>query len=154
MLIDLYLLLFFKIFYCHSITGVCLFSPSLHPTPAKSTSLHSAPLTPSGNPPTIVHTHGSCTYVLWLLHFLCCTLHPHPYSVTTYLYFLIPLPPHPFPHTTLPSGNHQNALHIHDSVSVLVCLVCFLDSIVDRYVFVATLLFKVLIFLFFLIKSL
>ena len=55
-----------------------------------------------------------------------------------YLYFLIPSPLHPFPHTTLPSGNHQNVLHIHDSVSVLlVYLVCFLDSIVDKYVFIA-----------------
>ena len=42
--------------------------------------------------PTIVHVHGSCVYVLWLLHFLYCTLHPHGNSVTTYLYFLIPSP--------------------------------------------------------------
>ena len=39
-------------------------------------------------------------------------------SVTT---FLIPSPLHPFPHTLLPSGHHQNALSIHDSVSVLIC---------------------------------
>ena len=30
---------FFKNFYCYSITVVCLFSPSLHPTPAEPTSL-------------------------------------------------------------------------------------------------------------------
>ena len=30
---------FFKNFHCYSITVVCLFSPSLHPTPAKPTSL-------------------------------------------------------------------------------------------------------------------
>ena len=61
---------------------------------------------------------------------------PHGYSVTTYLYFLIPSPLHPLPHTLLPSGNHQNTLCIHDCVSVLrVCLICFLDLIVDRYVF-------------------
>ena len=30
---------FFKIFYCYSITVVCLFSPSLHPTPSKPPSL-------------------------------------------------------------------------------------------------------------------
>ena len=30
---------FFKIFYCYSITVVCLFSPSLHPAPAKTPSL-------------------------------------------------------------------------------------------------------------------
>ena len=85
-----------------------------------------------------------------LLH---CTLYPHGYSVTTYLYFLIPSPLHLFPHTPLPSGSHQNTLCIHDSVSVLVCLVCFLDSVVDRYVFIDILLFIVLT-LFFLNKSL
>ena len=71
-----------------------------------------------------------------------------------YLYFLIPSPLYPFPHILFPSGNHQNALHIHDSVSViLVHYICFLDSIVDRFVFFAISLFIVLIF-FFLNKSL
>ena len=61
----------------------------------------------------------------------------------------------PIPPYTFPSGNHQNSFHIHDSVSVLfTCLVCFLDSAVDRYVLIAILLFVVLIFLFFLNKSL
>ena len=82
----------------------------------------------------------SCPWVMrigsWLLHFLYCTLHLHGYSVTTYLYFLISSPLHPFSLTPLPSGNHQNAFCIHDSVSVLlICLACFLDSIVDRYLF-------------------
>ena len=58
--------------------------------------LHSAPPTPSGNPPIIVFVHGSYIYVLCLFHFLYCTLYPHSYSVTTYLYFLIPSPLHPF----------------------------------------------------------
>ena len=73
--------------------------------------------------------HCSCPWlgciVLWLLHVLHCTVHPHGYS--NYLFVLFnpltssPIPPHP-----LPSGNHQNALHIHDSVSVLFdCLVYF-----------------------------
>ena len=119
------------------------------------------PLTP---PPSTPHSlrqsphHCSCPWVmctvLWLLHFLYCTVHPHGYSVTTYLYFFTPSPLHLFTHTHLPSGNHQNALYLHDSASVLlVCLVCFLDSIVDRYAFVAILLFTVLTF-FFLNKSL
>ena len=103
--------------------------------------------TPSGNPHTIVHVHGSCIQVLWLLHLLFSTVHPHGYSVTTYLYFLIPSPLQPFPHTCLPSGKHQSTLTIHDSVSVLLgCLVYFLESIVDRYVLIAILLFIVLIF--------
>ena len=39
-------LFFLKNFYCYSVTVVCLFSPSLHPTPAEPTSLphlHPAP---------------------------------------------------------------------------------------------------------------
>ena len=78
--------------------------------------IHPASPTPSGNPPTIGHIHGSCIQVLWLLHLLYCTLHPHGYSITTYLHFLIPSPPHPFPHTLLPSGNHQNSLCSHGSI--------------------------------------
>ena len=75
------------------------------------------------HPPTIFHVHGSCK---WPLHFLYCTLHPHGYSVTTYLYFSIPSPIYPFPHGFLPSGKHPNTFYIHDSVSILlVCLVCF-----------------------------
>ena len=49
-----------------------------------------------------------------------------------------------------PTGHHPNVLHICGSVSVLlVCLVCFLDSVVDSYVFIAILMFIVLIFFFF-----
>ena len=87
------------------------------------------------------------------ISYKCWTLHPHGYLVTTYLYFLIPSPLHPFPDNRLPSGNPQNALHIHDSVSVLLCFISFLDLIVDTHVFITILLFIVLIF-FFLNKSL
>ena len=68
----------------------------------------------------------------WLFcHYLCILLNTLTSSP-------IPSPLHPFPHTSLSSGNCQNTLCIHDSVSVLlVCLVCFLDSIVDTYVFIA-----------------
>ena len=76
-------------------------------------------------------------------------LHPHGCSVTTYLCYLIHSPLHPIPQPTISSGNHQNALHIHDSFSILlVCLVCFLDSIVAMYFL--PLLFIVLTFIFFL----
>ena len=37
----LFLKRFFKLFYCCSITVVCIFSPPLYPTPAKTTSLPS-----------------------------------------------------------------------------------------------------------------
>ena len=100
-------------------------------------------------PPSTPHSlrqsppHCSCPWVmciiLRLLHFLYYTLHPHGYFVTTHLYLLIPSPDL-FPQTPLPSGNPQNALCIHNSVFVLVGLVCFFDSIFDRYVFVAILL--------------
>ena len=132
-------------FIKYAITVVLIFPP----VPL----LHPALLTPSGNPSTVVHVHGSWISVLWPLHFLYCTVPPHGSSVTTDLCFLIPSPLHSFSHTSLPPGNHQNALRIYDSVSVLlVCVVSFLDSII-RYVFMATLLFIVLIF-FFLYKSL
>ena len=64
------------------------------------------------------------------------------------LCFLFPVP---FP---LPTDNPPNDLHIYDSLSVLlVCLVCFLDSSVDSWKFIAIVMFIVLIF-FFLNKSL
>ena len=85
---------------------------------------------------------------------------PIPYFISAWLfsnYLLVlvnPLTSSPILPQCLPSDNDQNVLHLHESVSVLlVCLVCFLDSIVDRYVFIAILLFIVLI-LFFLNKSL
>ena len=76
------------------------------------------------------------------------------YSVTTNLYFLIP---HPFWSVPqyFPSGNHQNVLCIYDSVTVLLlCLFCSLDSIVDRHISVAILLFICFIFFIFLRKAL
>ena len=100
--------------------------------------------TPSDNPHTIVH--GPCMYVLWLLCSLCFTLHPYDYSVTTNLYFLIPSPFSPILLTLLLSGYHQNVLCIYDSVSVLIVYFVFLDSINDRYVFIAISLFIILIF--------
>ena len=65
--------------------------PPLPPPPSTPHSLRQCP--------TIVQVHGSCAEVLWLLPFLHCTLHPHDCSLTTYLYFLIPSPLHPFPQT-------------------------------------------------------
>ena len=110
------------------------------------------PTLPQAIPPVLFMSMGP-GYVFWPLHFLYCTLHPHGYSVTTYLYFLILSPLYPFPYSPLPSGSHQNALCIHVSVSVLFCLVCFLVSIVDGFIFLAILMFIALIF-FFVNKSL
>ena len=69
--------------------------------------------------PFIVHVHGSCIYVLWLLYSLCCSLHPHHYSVTANLYILTPSCFAPITPTPLPSGNHQNVFCGYDSVFVL-----------------------------------
>ena len=59
-----------------------------------------------------------------------------PMVLCNYLFVLLnPLTSSPVLPYPLPSGNHQNTHCIHNSVSVLVCLVYFSDSIVDRYVF-------------------
>ena len=66
---------------------------------------------------------------------------PPAYSVRINLCFLISAPFPPSTPSPLPTGNHPNDLHIYDSVSVLlVCLVCFLDSIVDSCKFIAILM--------------
>ena len=51
--------------------------PNVPPLPPSTKHPH-----PSGSPPTIVHVHGSCVWVLWLLHFLYCTFHPCGYLAT------------------------------------------------------------------------
>ena len=54
----------------------------------------------------------------------------------------------------LPTDNPVNDLLNYDSIPILVvCLVCFLDSVADSCEFVAILMFIVLIFFFFLNKS-
>ena len=102
--------------------------------------------------PGIIHMRSPATPFL-ILYF---TL---PWLFCNYLFvFLNPLTSSLLPLHIPTLGNNQNALCIHDSASVcfffLFCFLCFLDSIVDRYVFIATLLFIVLIFFFFLNKSL
>ena len=72
-----------------------------------------------------------------------------PWLFCNYLFVLHPLTSSSSPLHIPPSGNHQNTLCIHDSVSLLlVCLVCFLESTVNTFVFFAILLFIVLIFFF------
>ena len=97
-------------------------------------------------PPSIPHSLRQsphhCSHPLVMHRFFCYSIShtvlyiPMAILITTYLYFVIFSPLYPVPHITLPSGKHQNALCIRDSVSVLLAyLVCFLDSIVKRYVF-------------------
>ena len=82
--------------------------------------------------------HCSCPWVMHIsslatpfptLYFI------SPWLSCNYIFILLnPLTSSSSPYNTLLSGNHQNTLHIQVSV-LSVCLVCFLDSIVDRYVF-------------------
>ena len=69
---------------------------------------------------------GSSATLFPVLHFT------PPWLLCNYLFvFLNPLTSSPIPPRPLPSGNHQNALHIHDSISVLLCLVC--GGLIDMY---------------------
>ena len=92
--------------------------------------LELSPMLPSTqHPPLPQQTphHYSCP---WVMH-ICSLATPFPvlyftprgHYITTNLNFLIPSPLRPFPHIRLPSGNHQNSLHIHDSV----CSSCLLS---------------------------
>ena len=96
---------------------------------------------------------SSCPWVMHVsslpLYYLYCSLHPPVYFVFTNLSFLIPAP---FPHSPaspLSTDNPPNVLHICDSVPVLlVCSVCYLNSIIDSCEFIAILMFIILIFFF------
>ena len=114
-------------------------------------SLHPAPHSIRQSPHQCQCPWDMHIYVFWLLYSLGCTLHPHDYSVTTNLYFLIPSHFSPIPMTHLSCSNHQNILL--SIILFLFSMFIILDSIFDRYVVIAILLFKFLIF-FFLNKSL
>ena len=108
--------------------------------------LHQAPPIPSGNPYLYCcPCPWPYIYVLWLLHVLCCTLYPHNFSVTSNLYSLIPSLV--YPSLQLPSYLATIKTFPVYLIWFLFCLFCFLDSIVDTYVFNAILLFIVLNFL-------
>ena len=133
-------------FIDHAIILVPIFTP-LPPPPIALHSLRQSP------------QNCSCPWVMYIIRSLA-TPSPVLYFISPWLFcnylsvFLFLSLLHPFSYTPLPSGNHQNALCIHYSISVLlIFLVCFLDLIVGRYAFIAILLFVVLI-LFFLNKSL
>ena len=105
-----------------------------------------SPIAPSTQHPPVLRQwlhHYSCPWVLCIsslaapFSMLYCT---PPWLFCNYLFVLLNPSPYLFPQTPRPSGNPQNALCIHNSVSVLVGLVCFFDSTFDRYVFVAILL--------------
>ena len=133
------IVVFFKLYfivYAFTVVPISLSSPPLStPHTLKQSYYCSCPL--------VIHISSLAT------PFPILYLHPYAHSVTTNSYFLIPSPLNLFPHNPLPSVNHQHALCIHDSISLLlVSSVCFLDSIIDRYVIFAILLFIDLIFFF------
>ena len=69
-------------------------------------------------PPGTIHSY----YTVNWLYFLCCTLHPHDYFVTTNLYFSVPSPFSPSPSTSLPLAA-ISLFSLSESVSILfVCL--------------------------------
>ena len=87
-----------------------------------------SPLVPFhlASPHSLRQSPYHCPYSwVWLLYFECCTLHPHNYSVTTNLYFLILSPFSPIPLTPLPPGNCPNVPCICESVSVLLVYFVF-----------------------------
>ena len=69
---------FFLNFYCYSITVVCLFSPSLHPTPAE--------------PPSLPHLHPPPWFCSWVLYSSSCNplfpLSPPPLTLAIVRLFL------------------------------------------------------------------
>ena len=134
---EIYLFIFKLYFIDYAITVALISFPLCPPPPSTCHALRQSP------------HHCSCLWVMGIsslatpfpiLYFT------SPWLLCNYLFVLLnPLTSSPF--IPLPPGNQQNALCIHDSVSVLVCLVYFLESVIDRYVFIAILLFTVLIFL-------
>ena len=83
--------------------------------------------------------HCSCPWVMWISSLATPFPIRHcvsPWLFCNYLFVLLnhlissPIPPQP-----TPSGNHQKARHIHNSVSVLFLCFGFKDSVVERYIF-------------------
>ena len=122
---------------------------------------HFPPLLPSvlHLPPTHIPRLSSCP---WVIH-INSLASPFPILFLTspclfciyHLYFLFPVPFPPFSLLQLPVDNSPCDLHFCDSGPVLViCLVCFLGSVVDSCEFVVILLFIVFIISFFLDESL
>ena len=99
---------------------VILIFPLCTPPPSTPYSLKQSPHHCSC--PWVMHISSSATP----FPILYCT---SPWLFCNCLFVLVnPLTSSPIPPLPLPSGNHQNVHHIHDSVSVLVCLVCVLHS--------------------------
>ena len=98
-------IIFYWLCYC-SCPNFSLFAP-----------LHPAPPTPSSNLHTMVMSIGP-VYKFFGYSLSYTTLHPPGYSVTTYLYFFIPFPLHPFP--TPPS--HLATIKMRSSVSMTLSL--------------------------------
>ena len=114
------------------------FSPTSPPPPSTANSLRQSPHPYSC--PGVMHINSLAT-LFPMLYFT------SPWLFCNYLLVLPnPLTSSPIPAHCPPYSNHQNPLWIHNSVSVLVCFICFLDSTVDKYVLIAILLLMFLIF--------
>ena len=122
----IFILLIFKLYFIdYAITVVLIFTsllPSTQHPPLPQQSPH----------------YCSCPWVMCM----CSLATPFPmrYFTSPWLFcnylsvLLNPLTSSPFHHTALQSSNQQNTLHIHDSVSVLVCVACFfIQLLIDMY---------------------
>ena len=108
---------FLKLHFIDYTIMVVFIFPPLPPPPSTPNSLKQSPHHCSC--PWVVHISSLAT-PFPILYFTA------PWLFFNYLFVLLKtLTFSPIPSYTLPSGTHQNALHIHDSVSVL--LVCLLD---------------------------
>ena len=124
----------FKVYFIdYAITVVPFSSPFYFPQPC----------TPS---PTSIPPFSSCS---WVIH-VSCSASPFPILFLTYsclfctyhLCFLFPVSFLPFSPFPLPTDNPPCDLHFCESLPVLVvCLVCFLVSVVNNCEFVVILLF-------------
>ena len=118
---------FKKLYFIDDAIAVVLIVPPLRPLPSTPHLLRQS--SHHCSRPGVMHISSLAT-PFPMLYFT------SPWLFYNSLFVLLnPFTSSPIPHMPLPSGNHQNALRIHDSVAVLVCLVWLLDSIIDRNLF-------------------
>ena len=137
---------FFKIYVIDYTIRVVLIFPTLPPSTRYPHSLWQSPPPTLSSCSWVMHVSSLATPLPMLFLTSFCLFSTYQFILLT-PFTIPPIPADPHP------GCHPSVLRIYESVSVLlVCSVCFLDSVVDSCEFNAILLFIVLIF-FFLNKS-
>ena len=148
MLLNIFNFSFLKLYFIVCTITVVPHFPSLSPSTPSPHSLRQSPHHCPFPCPWVMNTHSLAT-LFSMLYFippwLFCNyqfVHINPFTFFTHS------------PTSLPSSNHENVLCIYDSISILLVYLLFLDSLVFRYIFIATSFFIFLISLFFLKKIL